>query len=92
MLTTLRYPLLAGMLLSTLALPQWSMRSGASGQGTTGVAQREGDPQQKSDPKGKQHKQQPGQPPQFGNEPPGPEPQPAKPGQPPLPQHYRRPH
>lgn len=81
MLWTSRYVLLAGTMLSTLALPQWSAASDRFGQGTIILAQGQpggdpNDPRQKGQPKGKQAPQQKG-PPQGG------QPQPRQGGQPP---------
>src|SRR3954470_17455492 len=80
MLWTSRYVLLAGTMLSTLALPQWSAASDRFGQGTIILAQGQpggdpNDPRQKGQPKGKQAPQQKG-PPQGG------QPQPRQGGQP----------
>src|SRR5215218_629179 len=65
MLWTSRYLLLAGTMLSTLALPQWSAASDRFGQGTIILAQGQpggdpNDPRQKGQPKGKQAPQQKG--------------------------------
>ena len=77
-----RYALLAGTLLATLAVPQWSAASdtrvGSPGDGSFVVAQRvDPNEQQKGKQKGQQGQQgQPqGQPKQFGKQPGGPAPQ-----------------
>ena len=84
-----RYFLLAGTMLSTLALPQWSAASDASsarsGQGTIIVAQggSETDPSKKGDAKGKQGPQPKGGPPPQGGQPKqGAQPQPKQGAQP----------
>jgi outer membrane protein OmpA-like peptidoglycan-associated protein len=81
MLRKSRYLLLAGTMLSTLAIPQWSAASDRLGQGTIILAQGQPggdpkDPRQKGQPKGKQAPQQKAQPPQG-------QPGPRQGGQPP---------
>jgi outer membrane protein OmpA-like peptidoglycan-associated protein len=88
-----RYLLLAGTMLSTLEVPQWSAASDRFGPGTIILAQGQpgggdpNDPRQKGQPKGKQAPQQKGPPqgqpgPRQGGQPPQ-QPQPRQGGQPP---------